>query len=127
MIRDTFTVADSFYVCLTVTDGGSTAQYCNWVNVVLNTGVNDISTFNKVALVPNPTTGNVTISADDVNGAVSIQVVNLLGEVVRTFNEDSNGTFSKSYNLSDLSNGIYIVKIENAGNMVTKRLSISKQ
>ena len=127
VIRDTFTVADSFYVCLTVTDGGSTAQYCNWVNVVLNTGVNDISTFNKVALVPNPTTGNVTISADDVNGAVSIQVVNLLGEVVRTFNEDSNGTFSKSYNLSDLSNGIYIVKIENAGNMVTKRLSISKQ
>jgi hypothetical protein len=122
----TFTVADSFYVCLTVTDGGSTAQSCKYVKVVDNTGINDVKALTAVALVPNPSTGCVTISADDVNGAVSISVVNLLGEVVKSYNETSNGSFSKTYNMSDLSNGMYMVKISNAGSTVTKSLSISK-
>ena len=68
----------------------------------------------------------VTISATDLNGPVSIPIVNLLGEVVNNFNGTSNGAFSKTYNLSDLSNGMYLVRISNAGSSVTKKLSISK-
>ena len=122
----TFPTADSFQVCLTVADGGASASTCKMIKVIDNTGVNDVTTLSQVALVPNPSTGRVNINATDVNGAVSISVINLLGEVVKTYSEEANGTFSKTYNMSDLSNGIYMVKISNAGSTVTKSLSISK-
>jgi hypothetical protein len=124
--RDTFFVADSFQVCVTVTDGGNSASYCNYIKVVANTGLTDVNGVDQVSMIPNPSTGRVSISADAVSGPVSVTIVNLLGEVVKTFNEESNGFFSKSYNLSELSNGIYLVKIANAGSSVTKKLSISK-
>ena len=126
VIHQIFAVADTFSVCLTVTDGGSTAEYCNNVNVAWPVGINDVTSLENVSMVPNPSTGIVTISATDLNGPVSITIVNLLGEVVNNFNGTSNGAFSKTYNLSDLSNGMYLVRISNAGSSVTKKLSISK-
>jgi hypothetical protein len=46
--------------------------------------------------------------------------------VVKNYTDESNGSFSKKYDLSSLTSGMYIVKIENAGTIVTKKLSISK-
>lgn len=127
IFKDTFFVADdSVQVCLTVTDGGSTATSCKYVRVKDNTGVNDIQTVADFNMVPNPTTGAVTISAEGLTGATTITVTNLLGEEVKRYNETANGAFSKSYNLSDLASGVYIAKIQNGGNSTTKRLSISK-
>lgn len=122
-----FPTADTVYVCLTVTDGGNTAQACSWVRIRdFGVGINDIAPLSDLTLVPNPTTGHVTISADGVDGSVSTTVIDLLGSVVKTYSDESNGNFTKSYDLSSLSSGIYIVKIENAGTVVTKKLSISK-
>ncbi len=127
IFRDTFFVADdSINVCLTVTDGGNTAQSCKIVRVRENVGINDVQTVSEFNMVPNPTTGAVTISAEGVSGATTITLTNLLGETVKTFNETANGSFAKAYNLSDLSTGVYIVKIQNGSNSATKRLSLSK-
>lgn len=127
IFKDTFYVADdSVQVCLTVTDGGSTASSCKYVRVKDNTGVNDIQSVANFNMVPNPTTGAVTLSAEGLTGATTISVTNLLGEEVKRYNETANGNFSKAYNLSDLSSGIYIVKIQNGDNSTTKRLSLSK-
>lgn len=126
--KDTLRVADdSMQVCLTVTDGSNTATTCKIIRVRESiAGVNEVSSLSSTRLSPNPTTGNVTISTDNVTGALSISITNLLGETVKTFNENAGGSFSKSYNLSDLSSGIYIVKLQNGDNSTTKRLSISK-
>jgi hypothetical protein len=127
-IIDTFPVADSFQVCLTVTDGGNTASTCSWVRVRdFGTGVDEVSPLNGLSMVPNPTTGRVTISAEAAEGTVSTTVIDLLGNVVKTFSNESNGNFTQTYDLSSLSSGIYIVKIENGGTVITKKLSISKQ
>jgi hypothetical protein len=121
-----FPAADSFQVCVTVTDGGNSANYCGYVRVRdWGTGIDDLSALDNLSMVPNPTTGKVNISAD-ITGATSVTIVNTLGEVVRTFSEDANGSFNKTYDLSALSSGIYLVKIANGGNVVTKKLSISK-
>jgi hypothetical protein len=88
--------------------------------------VNEVSSLSSTRLSPNPTTGNVTISTDNVTGNLSIGITNLLGEEVKHFNETAGGSFTKSYNLSDLSTGVYIVKIQNGDNSVTKRLSVTK-
>jgi hypothetical protein len=133
IVKDTVTALvqsiDTINVCLVVTDGGvSSPAVCKYVPVrELGVGINEVSGLSSVTMVPNPTSGRVTISADDVNGALSIIVVNMLGEVVKNYNEQASGTFTKSYNMSDLSTGMYLVKIQNEGNMVTKRLSIAKQ
>ena len=126
VIHQVFGIADTFSVCLTVTDGGSSAEYCNNVNVANPVGISEITALDNVSMVPNPSTGMVTLSASDINGSVSISIVNLLGETVENFNGTSNGAFTKTFNLSELTNGIYLVKISNDGNSVTKKLSISK-
>jgi len=128
IISDTFTVADSFQVCLTVTDGGNTASTCSWVRVRdFGVGIDEVGPLSGLTMVPNPTTGRVTISAEAAEGMVSTTVIDLLGNVAKTFSNESNGNFTQTYDLSSLSSGIYIVKIENAGTVVTKKLSISKQ
>ena len=125
--RDTFLIADSFNVCLTVTDGGSSASICKVIKVKEDgVGVQEVSPLAQTNMVPNPTTGYVTISASDITGALSISIVNMIGEEVKQYNETANGSFVKNYNLSDLSSGVYIVKLQNGANTATKRLSISK-
>jgi hypothetical protein len=124
----TFPVADSVYVCLNVSDNGQTAQACNWMKVRdLGTGIQDVNPLSAVTLVPNPTSGRVTITADDADGMVATTITDMLGNTVKTFNDESNGTFTKTYDLSNLTSGIYFVKIENAGTVVTKKLSLTKQ
>lgn len=126
-VKDTFQNADSFYVCLTVTQGNDSSSYCGWVVVKdFGVGIQDVSALNDINLVPNPTTGRVKIDVAEINGTVSVSVVNMLGEVVKTFSDESNGSFTKTYDVSSLANGVYLFKITNDGNTVTKRLSISK-
>jgi hypothetical protein len=127
IVRDTFTVADTINVCVTVTDGSNSATNCHVVRVREDgVGVQDVTALTETALVPNPTTGKVTISANNVTGAMTISITNMLGEEVKHFDETANGAFAKAYNLSDLSGGVYIVKLQNGNNTATKRLSISK-
>lgn len=120
---------DSFYVCLSVTDGSVTSpQVCKWVIVRADgTGIEETSALNTVNMVPNPTTGRVSISAEGVQGSLSISVVNMLGETVRNYHEEASGSFTKTFDLSALSTGVYLIKLENAGSTITKRLSITRQ
>ncbi len=118
---------DVITACVTVHDGGNSATYCNTVNVrPLGVGINETTLLNDVSLSPNPSNGKVNVTVDGISGAVSITVENLLGEVVKTFEGEANGSFNKTYDLSALSNGIYLVKITNGGAAATKKLSISK-
>ena len=126
VVHQIFGVMDTFVVCLTVTDGSSSAEYCNNVVVKYPVGINEVTELNNVSMVPNPTTGMVTISSADMNGPVAISIVSLLGETVQSFNGTSNGTFNQAFDLSNLSNGIYLVRISNGGSSITKKLSVSK-
>jgi len=62
--------------------------------------------FNSVKLFPNPTTGIVNISG--LEEAKSISIFNVIGQRVKTFNN-----FNSSIDISDLNNGIYLLKSDN--------------
>ncbi len=97
------------------------------VNIRNCTGVSELSFEKSVSMVPNPTNGQVTIEIPSVdNNNVVIRIYNMLGAEVKEISELASGTFVKSYNLSDLSEGNYIVKIKNGEKIATKRLTISK-
>ncbi|MBL7913219.1 MAG: S8 family peptidase [Bacteroidia bacterium] len=75
---------------------------------------------------PNPFNSLISIKVDQIiTGAVSIEVYNVLGAVVKTYKEtDLVGTHS--YDLSDMSNGVYFMKISTA-NSASQLKKIVKQ
>ena len=78
---------------------------------------------------PNPfnpsTTLNFTLDAD---GSVAINVYNVMGQMVGTLHNGnmSAGTHSLTWDASDLSSGIYLVRAESAGNIATQKVMLMK-
>lgn len=84
-------------------EDGSTTTY-TIVFTVDNTGVaNAIS--NKLSLYPVPATDVLNIKG--INGIKSLDIVNILGRVVKTINVESE---SMRINISDLSEGVYFIR-----------------
>jgi hypothetical protein len=73
-------------------------------------GTVDIDQENVMRVYPNPSTGNITVQINNYNGLVAVKVVDLNGRIV--YSEDKV-TFSneKSFDLSKLSAGIYMIDI----------------
>lgn len=119
----TYATAGNYYLCLTVDDGaGCVDMYCDsigengvvfkgtgfTINVIappIVTGVNnDIELSSEVRLYPNPTSTQLTI--DTQLKIKEIVVTDLTGKIIKSLIPKSN-----IINVSDLSNGIYFIKI----------------
>lgn len=74
---------------------------------------------NDFNIYPNPTSGLVTVSNLDKFENPNIKVVNLLGSIVYSNTVSTN---EHNINLDDLSNGVYLISIEDDNNRVVKRL-----
>ncbi len=73
-------------------------------------GTVDINQENVMRVYPNPSTGNITVRINNYNGLVAVKVVDLNGRVVYS---DDKVAFSneKSFDLNQLSAGIYMIDI----------------
>jgi PKD repeat protein len=113
----------TFQVCLGVINPASClSEKCENVNIDL-LKVDELNA-SKIHAYPNPSNGKVTIALDGVSGAVSINVHNLLGEVVYTMaNADSSGIYT--LDLSDVADGIYVVQVNSGTETSTQRITIS--
>jgi len=69
---------------------------------------------NEFSVYPNPTNGELNISVSN-NSLVSLFDMN--GRLIRTSN-----TTTTNWNISDLENGLYILTIENNGNISTQKI-----
>ena len=93
--------------------GGSTT-----LTVVRNlTGLNESSLFNSIQLFPNPASTMVTLQSD-VKGFVSYSICDIVGRIV----VKGEFTTSKIVDLSDLSKGTYLVRLENGSDVTYKKL-----
>lgn len=75
-------------------------------------------------IYPNPSTGAFTIKMD-VQGGVRVNVFNSIGQNSYT-QQYAKWSGSESIDLSMLSSGMYLVKVENNGVFSTKKIFISK-
>lgn len=84
----------------------------------------DINQENVMRVYPNPSTGNITVRINNYNGLVAVKVVDLNGRVV--YSEDKV-TFSneKSFDLSQLSSGIYMIDIAGEGLKYVEKIIIN--
>jgi len=82
----------------------------------------------NILLFPNPANNslNVTYNSDN-SGDVKINIYDLTGRIVNKGKfEAEKGLNTYSMNVSDLSKGIYILILENAGTMLNQKLIIDK-
>ncbi len=89
----------------------------------LFTGIGDNESNRSIYIYPNPTSGVVNISNDgSENNTYEILVFNTLGKLVKQIQSSVN------IDLSDLNNGLYIIKIINETNevLLTERISLIK-
>ncbi len=76
--------------------------------------VNELGFDNSLSLFPNPNSGTFKLTANNVeNGAYTMTVRNILGQVVLNETISANGTISKDVNVSNVENGVYFLELSN--------------
>ena len=92
------------------------------------TGINELKTnLSELNIYPNPAANEVKISFNLMENANTvIEIMDVTGRIVKTLlNEKmSIGSSTKTFNVSGLDNGNYIVRINTDGHMTQQKLSI---
>ena len=107
--------AGTYYYQVTALYEGCESAPTNTVQVGV-TGIGDLS--DNVNLFPNPTKGNVTIQAKDMN---RITVVTVLGQVVYDTELDQDEYI---LNMAQFTTGMYMVRIYTDGGVTVKRVTV---
>lgn len=114
-------VGQSYSVCLTATNGSGSNMTCNSVPVF--TSIQDHTIHNDIAVFPNPSNGSFTIESKLLDKNAVVTVTDLIGKCVYVKTFDA-ALSSSELNVSQISPGIYTVKIVNAENEVALRLVV---
>lgn len=87
-------------------------------------GVNETSIASQIELFPNPTAKDVFIMNNSGIEIHSIMVIDNFGRVIYESNSKEN--LNNKIDISELSNGFYLIKIDTEKGMVTKKLEVMK-
>jgi hypothetical protein len=88
--------------------------------------VGQVSTKNNFRLYPNPNDGNFTVLfAENLRGEVAIEVMNAIGQQVykKTIQQTTNNL---QLNLSQLPNGVYLLKLKTGNGTGAQRFTLDK-
>jgi len=98
------------------------SSLCDFPNTIDYYNNEDISVY------PNPTNGIINLKINDPNlNDVSIEITDIMGRTINKFTKYChNAMCEETIDLSNLTNGIYFVKINNVENHIMKKLLIQK-
>jgi hypothetical protein len=112
----------STYQQILVNQSGTCTKTFYYNQVVVDcgpVGINEIDANNTLSIYPNPANDFITISlVAESAEATTIYIINALGEIVLTEQATSSNT---TLNTSNLTNGIYFVKIESKNSSAIKK------
>ncbi len=77
-------------------------------------------------IYPNPTKGRVSVNLKDLDGDVTLEVYDLLGNLIYTDYDRANGHLKKVLDLSAYRRGVYILRIEKDGELLMTRKILKK-
>ncbi|HRG02131.1 MAG TPA: M43 family zinc metalloprotease [Bacteroidia bacterium] len=100
------------------------------INIDISTATKDITeTIDAVNLFPNPAVNVCSLKFNlNQTKSLSITIYNLLGEKVQTITKNvfESGEHELKFNTNNLSNGMYIVQLNDGSRAINKQLVISK-
>ena len=119
----TYTPAQSGNYVVRITDSNACVyQYAKtYVFVLTPSAVIDVNFSDKINFYPNPTSGIINISAASLYGKqYSIQVIDQLGKIVKTFYNAS------TIDISSMPNGNYFIQLTSPEGTATKQILLNK-
>ena len=87
-------------------------------------GVEELES-SELFIYPNPTTGIIKINSNILNSQFSVKLFDLTGQVVLKKEGDISAYFSQ-LDISELSNGLYIIQFDLNGRLINKRVLVNK-
>jgi len=100
----------------------------NFGEVVESTVGLDEENSSEISIFPNPSTGNFNLNISNVNTAsVDVEITDVSGKVIlsNAYNAN-NGSVNESINISNVDDGVYIVRV-NGDQSIVKRIVISNK
>lgn len=91
---------------------------------VISTSVNEANDAGELLVSPNPTKNSITIAVSFAGKRdMKLVMTNVLGETVKTLDAASvYGTYSNSFDISALPEGVYFVNVTTSSGTLTKRI-----
>jgi len=90
------------------------------VSTVTNT--EEVSAFAQVQLSPNPTSERILLQMESVQaGAYQFQILNAEGQVIRSWEENLQGSFSRNLSVKNMPAGLYFLRIRQGQKTVSRR------
>ncbi|MDG1659949.1 MAG: T9SS type A sorting domain-containing protein, partial [Winogradskyella sp.] len=84
---------------------------------------NDNFEFNEFALFPNPNKGDFSLQFNSNSGKeINVHIYDISGKLVFNSNYDATSRFDKQIALSNVSAGIYIMKVNDGVKTITRKL-----
>ncbi|GAB5401338.1 MAG: zinc-dependent metalloprotease family protein [Aureisphaera sp.] len=92
--------------------------------VISGTAATEDFTLENLAVWPNPTSGNLSVSFIAVDEKVAIDLYDIRGRKVssNTFNSGSGAVFNETLNYNNLQTGMYFVRITNGSAVATQKI-----
>jgi hypothetical protein len=109
----TVTASGSYRVIVTDANGCSDTSA---IQSVIPAGINGVYAGNRISILPNPTTGYITVSGA---GDVNIKVYNSIGQFLKETN-------SSHISIAEFPTGLYFVRVFNEAGTLLKQEKVVK-
>ena len=88
------------------------------INVSACTGINEVDDINALTIYPNPANEILNVELENLNETATVSIINALGEIIFIEKATANNT---TLNTSNLTNGIYFIKVESKNGSAIKK------
>ncbi len=115
----------NFDVTLIVTNSCGSDTITLPVTVIKTNSVSESTVFSQFDVFPNPATDAVTLQLNSIKPiAGSIRVISATGQIVAEEIVNFNATYTKTFDLSSYSTGLYSIVVTTGNNAFTRKLMI---
>ncbi len=98
-----------------------TTNFC-----ITGLGVDEASALAGVSIYPNPSNGNINVDLSELDASeVTVTIYNTIGAVIQTETINAQGQLL-NYDLTTQSNGLYMVEVRTAKEMMVKKIQVNK-
>ena len=110
-------LSNGIYWCV-ISDINGCISDTLFYNYFVNSNFNEN---NLLSIYPNPTSGEINVSFYNYNQS-NLKIINLLGEVIYRQNISEYGNQLLTIDLSEFSNGIYILELKNDKDIINEKI-----